>query len=110
MTFIRDQRDNPLESTKGQYFTFDTFVASSFLGSESDFARALTQDTTYHAFGRPNHRFVFARSTTIGLEQVYRELTTELERWRPDAVAIEEVFYSVNAKSALKLGQVRGMA
>jgi crossover junction endodeoxyribonuclease RuvC len=44
------------------------------------------------------------------LEQVYRELTTELERWQPDAVAIEEVFYSVNAKSALKLGQVRGVA
>jgi crossover junction endodeoxyribonuclease RuvC len=34
----------------------------------------------------------------------------ELERWQPDAVAIEEVFYSVNAKSALKLGQVRGVA
>ena len=44
------------------------------------------------------------------LEQVFRELTGELERWRPDAVAIEEVFYSVNAKSALKLGQVRGVA
>jgi crossover junction endodeoxyribonuclease RuvC len=44
------------------------------------------------------------------LEQVFRELTAELERWRPDAVAIEEVFYSVNAKSAIKLGQVRGVA
>ena len=46
----------------------------------------------------------------VRLEQVFQELTTELERWRPDAVAIEEVFYSVNAKSALKLGQVRGVA
>ena len=44
------------------------------------------------------------------LEQVYRELTAELDRWQPDVVAIEEVFYSVNAKSALKLGQVRGVA
>jgi crossover junction endodeoxyribonuclease RuvC len=44
------------------------------------------------------------------LEQVFRELNAELERWQPDAVAIEEVFYSVNAKSALKLGQVRGVA
>jgi len=44
------------------------------------------------------------------LDQVFRELTLELERWLPDAVAIEEVFYSVNAKSALKLGQVRGVA
>jgi len=28
----------------------------------------------------------------------------------PDRVAIEDVFYAVNAKSALKLGQVRGVA
>jgi crossover junction endodeoxyribonuclease RuvC len=28
----------------------------------------------------------------------------------PDVVAIEEVFYATNAKSALKLGQVRGVA
>jgi crossover junction endodeoxyribonuclease RuvC len=51
-----------------------------------------------------------ALTTAQRLEQVYRELGTELERWTPDAVAIEEVFYSVNAKSALKLGQVRGVA
>jgi crossover junction endodeoxyribonuclease RuvC len=44
------------------------------------------------------------------LAQVYRELIEALARWRPDVVAVEEVFYSVNAKSALKLGQVRGVA
>jgi crossover junction endodeoxyribonuclease RuvC len=44
------------------------------------------------------------------LNQIFDQLTAELERWQPDAVAIEEVFYSVNAKSALKLGQVRGVA
>ena len=42
--------------------------------------------------------------------QVHRELAQALERWQPEVVAIEEVFYSVNAKSALKLGQVRGVA
>ena len=50
------------------------------------------------------------KSTPERLEQVFRELTAEFERWQPDAVAIEEVFYSVNAKTALKLGQVRGVA
>lgn len=44
------------------------------------------------------------------LAQVYRELTEALARWQPEVVAIEEVFYSVNPKSALKLGQVRGVA
>jgi crossover junction endodeoxyribonuclease RuvC len=55
---------------------------------------------------------LLAKSKTlpVRLEQVYRELTAALERWQPDVVAIEEVFYSVNAKSALKLGQVRGVA
>jgi outer membrane protein insertion porin family len=72
LTFISDKRDNPLESTKGQYFTLDAFAASSFFGSQADYARVLAQDSTYYAFGRANHKFVFARSTTIGLEQVYR--------------------------------------
>ena len=44
------------------------------------------------------------------LEQVFRELSTQLEIWKPEVVAIEGIFYSVNAKSALKLGQVRGVA
>ncbi len=50
------------------------------------------------------------KTLPVRLEQVFRVLSAELERWQPDAVAIEEVFYSVNAKSALKLGQVRGVA
>jgi crossover junction endodeoxyribonuclease RuvC len=44
------------------------------------------------------------------LQQVFDELTAALQLWQPDVVAVEEVFYSVNAKSALKLGQVRGVA
>ncbi|HME57974.1 MAG TPA: crossover junction endodeoxyribonuclease RuvC [Terracidiphilus sp.] len=55
-------------------------------------------------------RLAKSKTPAERLEQVYRELCAELERWNPDAVAIEEVFYSVNAKSALKLGQVRGVA
>jgi crossover junction endodeoxyribonuclease RuvC len=55
-------------------------------------------------------RLAKTKTLPARLEQVFRELSAELERWKPDAVAIEEVFYSVNAKSALKLGQVRGVA
>jgi crossover junction endodeoxyribonuclease RuvC len=55
-------------------------------------------------------RLAKTQTTPLRLEQVYRELTAEMERWKPEVVAIEEVFYSVNAKSALKLGQVRGVA
>jgi crossover junction endodeoxyribonuclease RuvC len=44
------------------------------------------------------------------LAQVYSELTASISLHQPDVVAIEEVFFSANAKSALKLGQVRGVA
>jgi crossover junction endodeoxyribonuclease RuvC len=44
------------------------------------------------------------------LAQVYAELTALITLHAPDCVAIEEVFFSANAKSALKLGQVRGVA
>jgi crossover junction endodeoxyribonuclease RuvC len=48
--------------------------------------------------------------TPLRLAQVYAELTAHLQIWQPEIVAIEEVFFSANAKSALKLGQVRGVA
>ncbi|MGC9197437.1 MAG: crossover junction endodeoxyribonuclease RuvC [Acidobacteriaceae bacterium] len=44
------------------------------------------------------------------LLQVYDELSALLQRWQPQVVAIEDVFFSANAKSAFKLGQVRGVA
>jgi crossover junction endodeoxyribonuclease RuvC len=44
------------------------------------------------------------------LRQIFRELTAVIATYQPEIAAIEEVFYSVNAKSALKLGQVRGVA
>jgi crossover junction endodeoxyribonuclease RuvC len=48
--------------------------------------------------------------TPVRLLQVYTELLALLQLWQPNVVAIEEVFFSANAKSALKLGQVRGVA
>lgn len=44
------------------------------------------------------------------LAQVYSELVGLITLHEPECVAIEEVFFSANAKSALKLGQVRGVA
>lgn len=44
------------------------------------------------------------------LSQIYQTLNALIAEHKPDLVAVEEVFYSVNPKSALKLGQVRGVA
>jgi outer membrane protein assembly complex protein YaeT len=74
VTIIRDRRDNPLESTKGTYNTLDAGVAASFFGSEADFSRILAQNSSYYSFGknRPlEKRFVFARSTRIGIQNPF---------------------------------------
>src|SRR5260221_10003932 len=44
------------------------------------------------------------------LLKVYRGLEEIVDKLKPDACAIEEVFYAVNPKVILKLGQVRGVA
>ena len=44
------------------------------------------------------------------LATIFKALGELIEQFQPDDVAIEDVFYAVNAKSALKLGQVRGVA
>lgn len=44
------------------------------------------------------------------LALINRRLQELIAQHRPDRVAIEDVFYAVNVKSALKLGQVRGVA
>lgn len=41
---------------------------------------------------------------------IYRELSALLAECRPECVAIENIFYATNARSALKLGHARGVA
>ncbi|MCR5813156.1 MAG: crossover junction endodeoxyribonuclease RuvC [Desulfovibrio sp.] len=44
------------------------------------------------------------------LALIYQELAAVLDRFKPQEAAIEEVFVAQNSKSALKLGQARGVA
>ena len=44
------------------------------------------------------------------LKKIHQGLRDAVEEHRPDCVAVEDVFHSVNAKSALKLAHVRGVA
>ena len=46
----------------------------------------------------------------VRLNRVFERLREVIADVHPKMVAIEDVFYAVNAKSALKLGQVRGVA
>jgi len=44
------------------------------------------------------------------LSRIFIDLGEIITRHQPEEVAIEDVFYALNVKSALKLGQVRGVA
>lgn len=44
------------------------------------------------------------------LSRIFTQLAEIIAEQRPEQVAIEDVFYALNVKSALKLGQVRGVA
>jgi crossover junction endodeoxyribonuclease RuvC len=44
------------------------------------------------------------------LSTIFDRLGVIIVEHRPDRVAIEDIFYALNVKSALKLGQVRGVA
>src|SRR5579872_4996380 len=44
------------------------------------------------------------------LSRIFTQLGEIITEHHPDEVAIEDVFYALNVKSALKLGQVRGVA
>lgn len=65
-----------------------------------------------------SHRFVHAgvirTKPADPLEKrlhcIARELRGLMDAYSPGAVAVEEVFHAVNAKSALKLAHVRGVA
>jgi crossover junction endodeoxyribonuclease RuvC len=46
----------------------------------------------------------------LRLLEIARKLRALLEEHRPQAAAVEDVFYAANVKTALKLAQVRGVA
>jgi crossover junction endodeoxyribonuclease RuvC len=46
----------------------------------------------------------------IRLSRIFTQLGMIIVEHQPEQVAIEDVFYALNVKSALKLGQVRGVA
>lgn len=44
------------------------------------------------------------------LKIIYQQLSTIIDRHQPGCMAVEDIFFAKNAKSALRLGQARGAA
>ncbi len=49
-------------------------------------------------------------SLAVKLAQLYEGITAILRDYQPDVLSIEEAFYGKNAKTALLMGHVRGVA
>jgi len=43
------------------------------------------------------------------LRQIYAELTDIIKKYKPDVLAVEELFFNTNAKTAFVVGQARGV-
>ena len=44
------------------------------------------------------------------LQDIYRQLTALIQEWQPAAAAVEKLFFSRNVRTALSVGQARGVA
>ncbi len=79
-TYIRDKRDNALDTKRGNYTTADFGLAAGFFGSESDFGRVLVQNNSYFPFKlgqarKTKDEWVFARATRLGIEELFGKST-----------------------------------
>ncbi|MBI4653297.1 crossover junction endodeoxyribonuclease RuvC [Candidatus Kuenenbacteria bacterium] len=48
-------------------------------------------------------------STIERLEKIHWELKKIIKKYRPDKIAVEELFFAKNVKTALKVGEARGV-
>ena len=45
----------------------------------------------------------------LRLMEIYRDIGTLLDTFKPDAVAVEELFFNTNVKTAIQVGHARGV-
>ena len=65
ITWFHDTRSpSPLDAVKGSYSSVQQFLATSKVGSQTDFSRTDLSNSTYYQFGK--QKYVFARNTRFG--------------------------------------------
>jgi len=104
--YIRNRRDNDLDTTRGNYTTVEGGVASSYFGSEADFSRFLTRNSSYYTLFRnrsTGQGFVLARSTTVGIENAFGHTVVLDPSQTPSSteslIPLPERFYSGGGNS-----------
>ena len=50
------------------------------------------------------------QSLSLRLKQIYDDLAEIIEKYKPDYIALEDIFYSDNVKTAIVMGHARGVS
>ena len=69
-----------------------------------------SRDRTLHCIVCGAIRLSPKQALPTRLAELFQQLSEVITSHSPQVVAIEDIFYAANAKSALKLGHVRGVA
>ena len=74
--------------------------------------------TGYGLVEKEGHRMIFVHAGTIRtsqerpfyerIDEIFRSVTEIMTRFRPQEMALEDIFFAKNVKSALKIGHARG--
>ena len=70
----------------------------------------LDTDGFRHTYIASGHIAITGEALPQRLGMIFLEVVKVIEQWKPDSMAIEQVFLNRNVDSALKLGQARGAA
>jgi len=66
LTYVRDRRDNSLDTHRGNYNTVDAAISLHQFGSETAFTRLILRNATYYPLG---HEVVLARTLQLGYQE-----------------------------------------
>lgn len=69
ITWVYDTRDNPLNASRGTYFSVQQFFAWSGLASQANFNRIDSQESNYIKLNKQG--WILARSTRVAVENTY---------------------------------------
>ena len=50
------------------------------------------------------------QSLSLRLKQIYNDLSNIIDKYKPDYIALEDIFYSDNIKTAIVMGHARGVS
>jgi crossover junction endodeoxyribonuclease RuvC len=64
---------------------------------------------TIHLFHKEYKNIPVDETTPSRLKEIHEKLSEVIKKYKPQAMAVEKVFFAKNAVSALKLGQARGV-